>query len=80
MQIDAAIFRKPHDLLTIESIDLDKPMDHFLGRNPFPAAVQRFHGRIQNESPKRLPLEIAYGIGLAIADVICGSRRRSAAT
>src|SRR5271163_3306340 len=26
MQIEAAIFRKPHDPLTIESIDLDKPM------------------------------------------------------
>jgi len=26
MQIDAAIFRKPHEALTIEAIDLDKPM------------------------------------------------------
>jgi S-(hydroxymethyl)glutathione dehydrogenase/alcohol dehydrogenase len=26
MQIEAAIFRKPHDPLTIETIDLDKPM------------------------------------------------------
>ena len=26
MQIEAAIFRKPHDPLTIEAIDLDKPM------------------------------------------------------
>ena len=26
MQIDAAIFRKPHDPLTIETVDLDKPM------------------------------------------------------
>src|SRR5690349_4797619 len=28
MQIEAAIFRKPHEALTIESIDLDKPQPH----------------------------------------------------
>jgi hypothetical protein len=60
-------------------LDLDKPMDHFLGWNPFPAAVQSFHGRIQNESPDRLPHEIAYGIALALADVVWGSRRRRGA-
>ena len=26
MQIEAAVFRKPHDPLTIETVDLDKPM------------------------------------------------------
>jgi hypothetical protein len=57
-------------------LDLDKPMDHFLGRNPFPAAVQRLHGRIQNESPERLPHEVAYGIALALADMCWGSRLR----
>ena len=30
-------------------IDMDKPGRHFVGRSPFPAAVDRFHGRIQNE-------------------------------
>jgi hypothetical protein len=30
-------------------IDLDKPGRHFVGRSPFPPALDRFHGRIQNE-------------------------------
>jgi hypothetical protein len=32
-------------------IDMDKVGRHFVGRSPFPAAVDRFHGRIQNERP-----------------------------
>jgi hypothetical protein len=57
-------------------LDLDKPLDHFFGRNPFPAAVQRFHVRIQNESPEGLPNELAYGMAFAAADVAAVVRRR----
>ena len=51
-------------------LDLDKPLVHFFGRNPFPAAVRRFHGRVQNESPQGLPNEIRFGFAFAAADVI----------
>ncbi len=39
--------------------DADKPSDLFFGRSPFPAAVDRFHGAIQHESPRRMPQEVA---------------------
>ena len=42
-------------------LDLDKPSAHFFGRTPFPAAVNRFHGAIQNESPDGLAAEFAWG-------------------
>lgn len=32
-------------------IDMDKPGRHFFGRSPFPAAVDRFHTRLQNQRP-----------------------------
>jgi hypothetical protein len=57
-------------------LDLDKPLHHFIGRNPFPAAVQRFHVRIQNESLEGLPNEFAYGMVFAAADVAAVARRR----
>ena len=38
--------------------DTDKPWDVFLGGSPFPAAFDRFHGRIQVESKRRLPQEV----------------------
>ena len=50
-------------------LDLDKPMLHFFGRDPFPAAVQRLHKWIQNESPEGLPNEIRFGAGFAAVDV-----------
>jgi hypothetical protein len=34
-------------------MDMDKPGRHFIGRSPFPPAVDRFHRRIQHESPRR---------------------------
>lgn len=33
--------------------DLDKPSRIFFGRSPFPAALDAFHGRIQDEAPGR---------------------------
>jgi hypothetical protein len=38
--------------------DSDKPWDLFIGGSPFPASFDRFHGRIQTESPRRLPQEV----------------------
>jgi hypothetical protein len=57
-------------------LDLDKPFLHFLGRDPFPAAVQRLHKRIQNESPQGLPNEIRFGAGFAVADVALSTWKR----
>jgi hypothetical protein len=51
-------------------LDLDKPLAHFFGVDPFPRVVTRIHKRVQNESPHRLPIEFAYGIVLATADVL----------
>lgn len=48
-------------------VDTDKPMDYFFGWNPFPEPWQRFHKRIQNEEPHRLPNEIVIGALLAAA-------------
>ena len=55
---------------------LDKPLHHFIGRNPFPAAVQRLHVRVQNESLEGLPNEFAYGMVFAAADVAAVARQR----
>jgi hypothetical protein len=38
--------------------DIDKPADLWFGRSPFPAVVDRFHGRIQHEAPRRAHLEL----------------------
>jgi len=59
-------------------LDLDKPLLHFFGRNPFPKAVNRFHNRIQNESPEGMANEIRFGLAFATVDVaaaIMGHRR-----
>jgi hypothetical protein len=37
--------------------DADKPCELFFGWSPFPAAVDRFHKRIQRESTTRMPQE-----------------------
>ncbi len=39
-------------------VDTDKPMEHFFGWNPWPGWWNRFHKRIQNEEPNRLPGEV----------------------
>jgi hypothetical protein len=51
-------------------LDLDKPLQHFFGKNPFPAVIQRIHGRVQNESPDGLPNELRFGFAFAVLDVI----------
>ena len=51
-------------------LDLDKPMKHFFGFNPFPDVVTRLHGRVQNESPDGMPKEFAYGAVLAVGDIL----------
>jgi hypothetical protein len=48
-------------------IDLDKPCRHFLGRSPFPPAVDRFHDRIQNEVPHGHWTEAATAAALVVA-------------
>ncbi len=48
-------------------IDMDKPGRHFFGRSPFPAVVDRFHGRIQNERPIGWRVEAATAAGLVAA-------------
>jgi hypothetical protein len=52
-------------------LDLDKPMLHFFGRNPFPRAIRRFHERVQNESPEGMPNEVRFGLGFAAIDIAC---------
>jgi hypothetical protein len=46
-------------------IDMDKVGRHFVGRSPFPAAVDRFHDRIQNERPHGGVVEAATAAALA---------------
>ncbi len=59
-------------------LDLDKPIPHFFGFDPFPRPVQRFHTWIQNESPSGMRNELTFGAVCAMADalVAAGSRRR----
>lgn len=46
--------------------DLDKPGNVFFDRSPFPARVDRFHLRIQRESPRRMPQEFVVGAALTV--------------
>ena len=39
--------------------DIDKPTTLWFGWSPFPAAVDRFHARIQDEAPGRARIELA---------------------
>ena len=59
-------------------LDADKPSAYFFGIDPFPNAVRRIHKWAQNESPKGLPNEFAFGIACAAADAVMtiGGRRR----
>ena len=59
--------------------DIDKPALMFLGRSPFPAAVDRFHGRIQREAPDRAHLELLAAGALAVAALSALRARRSTA-
>lgn len=42
--------------------DADKPCTEFVGRSPFPTAVDDAHRRIQRESPRRMPQEVLVGL------------------
>lgn len=46
-------------------VDSDKPLEYFLGWNPWPAAWNRFHKRMQNEEADRMPRELLAAAGLA---------------
>jgi hypothetical protein len=54
--------------------DIEKPAKLFLGWSPFPAAVDRFHGRIQREAAGRGHLEVLAAGALAVA-VLAALRR-----
>jgi hypothetical protein len=57
--------------------DLDKPFYVFLGRSPFPAAVNRFHSGIQHEAPGRAHLELLAAAALASAALLAIRGARS---
>ena len=42
--------------------DADKPSTLFFGGSPFPAKVDQFHMRIQNEAHERMPYEAVGGL------------------
>jgi hypothetical protein len=56
-------------------VDMDKPGRHFLGRSPFPAAVNRLHHRIQNEAPVGRWVEATAAVAL-VAGVVAAFRAR----
>ena len=56
-------------------MDMDKPGRYFVGRSPFPRAVDRFHRRIQNESPRRHWVEAAAAGSLAAVLALILRRR-----
>lgn len=45
--------------------DLDKPWGEVFGSSPFPAAVDRFHGWIQNEGHDRMAVDVCAAAALA---------------
>jgi hypothetical protein len=55
--------------------DLDKPSTVFFGTSPFPRSVDAFHQRIQRESPRRMPQELAVGLASVIAVGLLSRRR-----
>jgi hypothetical protein len=57
-------------------LDLDKPLMHFFGRNPFPKVVCRFHEWVQNESPDGLANEIRFGVAFAAVDAVAAVMAR----
>jgi len=48
-------------------LDVDKPAQHFLGVNPLPRWLDRFHKWMQNEAPDRMSNELVAGAALAAA-------------
>ncbi len=62
-------------------LDSDKPGEYFFDVNPLPGWLDRFHVRIQRESPEGLRTELAAGVALAATTtaLLVGARRRLAA-
>lgn len=56
--------------------DADKPTTMWFGWSPFPAAVDRFHARIQDESFHRAPVELAAASLFATAALAAIRRAR----
>jgi hypothetical protein len=50
--------------------DIDKPTRLWFGWSPFPAAVDCFHARIQDEAPGRAPIELAAASAFAAAALL----------
>jgi hypothetical protein len=50
--------------------DMDKPANLWFGQSPFPAAVDRFHSRIQHEAPRRAHVELLAAGAFASAALI----------
>jgi hypothetical protein len=57
--------------------DAEKPTNMWFGWSPFPAAVDRFHSRIQDESFRRAPVEGAAAAAFATAAFIAIRRARA---
>ncbi len=56
--------------------DIDKPTTLWFGWSPFPAAVDRFHARIQDEAPGRARIELAAAATFAAAGLTVLRRSR----
>ena len=59
--------------------DIDKPTRLWFGWSPFPRAVDRFHGRIQDEASHRAYVEVLAASAFGIAALAALRRARSAA-
>jgi hypothetical protein len=62
-------------------LDSDKPGEFFFGVNPLPGWLDRFHVRIQRESPEGIRIEVPVGLALATVAgaLLTRARRRAAA-
>jgi hypothetical protein len=60
-------------------LDLDKPGRVFFGASPFPLAVDRLHGWVQRESPRRMPQELLVGATLMLVVGVRTRRHRAQA-
>ena len=56
--------------------DIDKPANLWFGWSPFPAAFDRFHGRIQHEEPRRAHIELLAAAAFGSAAFIALRRLR----
>ena len=58
--------------------DIDKPSNLWFGWSPFPAAVDRFHCRIQHEEPRRAHIELLAAAAFGSAALVALRRPRGA--